>query len=175
MSLTQTIRFEVFKRDGFTCQYCGSKPPDVTLEVDHITPKAEGGADNIGNLITACFSCNRGKGARQLTSIPKAMVSMADDLREREEQLRAYNRFQESRRKRIQRDVEAVNGRYCELENNQYELSEKGKSDVRFLLEKFTKHDIIEALEIAYSKRISGDRFRYACGVLWNWRKNGRA
>jgi hypothetical protein len=175
MSTTKTLRFEVFKRDGFTCQYCGSKPPDVTLEADHIVPVSDGGTDEIDNLITACFSCNRGKGARQLTSMPRAIINRSDDMEEREAQLRAYNRLQDQRKRRILRDVEAVNKRYSELENNEYELSEKGKSDVRFLLEKFAKADIIEALEIAYAKRVSGDRFRYACGVLWNWRKNGRA
>ena len=38
MSISKKIRFEVFKRDGFTCQYCGKSPPGVTLEADHIKP-----------------------------------------------------------------------------------------------------------------------------------------
>ena len=33
--LSKKIRFEVFKRDAFTCQYCGQMAPDVLLEVDH--------------------------------------------------------------------------------------------------------------------------------------------
>lgn len=37
------LRFDVFKRDKFQCVYCGRMPPDVTLEVDHIIPKACGG------------------------------------------------------------------------------------------------------------------------------------
>lgn len=32
--IPRSIRFEVFKRDMFTCQYCGRKAPDVILEVD---------------------------------------------------------------------------------------------------------------------------------------------
>lgn len=55
-------RFEVFKRDGFICQYCGRRPPEVILEADHIVPKSKGGTDIIENLITACYECNRGKG-----------------------------------------------------------------------------------------------------------------
>ena len=51
--LSKKIRFEVFKRDNFTCQYCGRKAPDVVLEVDHIIPVAKGGKNNIMNLITS--------------------------------------------------------------------------------------------------------------------------
>ncbi len=56
-----STRFEVFKRDKFTCQYCGKKPPDVTLEVDHIIATSKGGKTTLGNLKTSCFDCNRGK------------------------------------------------------------------------------------------------------------------
>lgn len=59
--LSKKIRFEVFKRDKFTCAYCGRKAPDVILEVDHIIPVAKGGDNNITNLITSCIDCNRGK------------------------------------------------------------------------------------------------------------------
>ena len=45
--LSKKIRFEVFKRDKFTCQYCGRMSPDVILEVDHIEPVAEGGDNEI--------------------------------------------------------------------------------------------------------------------------------
>ena len=59
--LSKKIRFEVFKRDKFTCQYCGRMSPDVILEVDHIEPVAEGGDNEITNLITSCRDCNRGR------------------------------------------------------------------------------------------------------------------
>jgi 5-methylcytosine-specific restriction endonuclease McrA len=65
-SVGKRLRFEVFKRDFFTCQYCGRQPPDVILEADHIEPKARGGADAADNLVTACADCNRGKAAREL-------------------------------------------------------------------------------------------------------------
>lgn len=42
MSISKKIRFEVFKRDHFRCCYCGSAPPSVILEVDHIDPKSKG-------------------------------------------------------------------------------------------------------------------------------------
>ena len=49
--LSQRLRFEVFKRDSFTCQYCGRKAPDVLLEADHIEPVSKGGSDDILNLV----------------------------------------------------------------------------------------------------------------------------
>lgn len=71
MALSKTRRFEVFKRDGFTCQYCGRRPDDGTtiLEVDHIHPRAEGGTDDELNLITSCADCNRGKRAKLLAEV----------------------------------------------------------------------------------------------------------
>lgn len=60
-SVGKRLRFEIFKRDQFTCQYCGAQPPSVTLECDHISPLAKGGKTIAENLITACEACNRGK------------------------------------------------------------------------------------------------------------------
>lgn len=57
------LRFQVLQRDGFTCQYCGAKPPDVRLHVDHIKPVSMGGVSTMENLITACQECNQGKSA----------------------------------------------------------------------------------------------------------------
>lgn len=66
MSIGKSLRFEVFARDGFACQYCGQRPPDVVLECDHIHPRSKGGIDDSINLTTACEGCNRGKSAKVL-------------------------------------------------------------------------------------------------------------
>lgn len=52
-------RENVFKRDGFKCQYCGT---ENELTLDHLVPKAKGGKTSWNNLITACKSCNSIKG-----------------------------------------------------------------------------------------------------------------
>lgn len=52
-------RENVFKRDGFECQYCGTKKE---LTIDHIIPKAKGGKTSWNNLVTACKKCNSKKG-----------------------------------------------------------------------------------------------------------------
>lgn len=67
-AMSNALRFKILQRDNFTCQYCGEKAPQVTLEIDHIYPVSRGGGNNIKNLITSCKQCNRGKHARVLTS-----------------------------------------------------------------------------------------------------------
>lgn len=61
MAVSKRLRFEILRRDGFQCRYCGAKAPDATLAVDHVTPKALGGTDDPTNLVTACRDCNTGK------------------------------------------------------------------------------------------------------------------
>lgn len=53
---------EILRRDHYTCQYCGRKSPNLTL--DHVTPRHLGGAYRWDNLVAACPSCNRRKGGR---------------------------------------------------------------------------------------------------------------
>ena len=47
-----------------TCVYCGAT--EVPLEIDHVQPKSKGGSDRVSNLVTACVSCNREKGAKPI-------------------------------------------------------------------------------------------------------------
>ncbi|MBW2596963.1 MAG: HNH endonuclease [Deltaproteobacteria bacterium] len=70
--LPPSIRFETLLRDGFTCQYCGRRAPDVELHVDHIIPLSRGGTDDLDNLVTACSECNIGKSTRliEMEAIP---------------------------------------------------------------------------------------------------------
>jgi hypothetical protein len=56
-----SLRFLVFRRDSFTCQYCGRKAPSVPLHVDHIVPWSSGGRTDLANLRTSCDVCNLGK------------------------------------------------------------------------------------------------------------------
>ncbi len=60
-SLSVKIRFQVFSRDKFTCQYCGRSAPNVILHADHIHPISKGGDNSLKNLITSCQDCNLGK------------------------------------------------------------------------------------------------------------------
>lgn len=87
--ISQKLRFEVFKRDKFTCQYCGAKAPDVVLQVDHIEAVAAGGGNDILNLLTSCIACNGGKGARALSddSVVERQRAQLAELEERRQQI----------------------------------------------------------------------------------------
>lgn len=77
MAISKKVRFEVFKRDLFTCQYCGKRPPDVVLEADHVHPRCDGGSDEMDNLTTSCWDCNRGKAGNQLGKTSPAVDELA--------------------------------------------------------------------------------------------------
>ena len=56
-------RFNVFLRDKFSCQYCGS---GEELTFDHLLPRSKGGETNWDNVVTACSDCNVKKGGKLL-------------------------------------------------------------------------------------------------------------
>lgn len=66
--ISSNLRFEILKRDGFTCQYCGANPSNASLEVGYIVPLAKGGEDSPRNLITSCLDCYQGKGDNDIGS-----------------------------------------------------------------------------------------------------------
>jgi hypothetical protein len=74
----QIKRFMTFRRDGFSCRYCGRSPINdftVELECDHIVPKSKGGKDELSNFVTACKDCNQGKLAFSLTENERNRVA----------------------------------------------------------------------------------------------------
>lgn len=61
-SAWKSLRKIVFERDKYVCQYCGRQIDDP--DCDHVIPLVRGGRSVMSNLLTACPSCNRSKGAR---------------------------------------------------------------------------------------------------------------
>ena len=99
MAVSKSVRFEVFARDGFCCQYCGRRPPDVVLEADHIHPRAKGGGDEKINLITSCYDCNRGKRAKVISQVAPRPDADLEFLKTQQE-IAEVQRFLESKKKR---------------------------------------------------------------------------
>ena len=57
-------RRNVFKRDRFTCQYCGTQPGSEELTIDHVVPRSQGGETSWENCVLACVQCNSTKADR---------------------------------------------------------------------------------------------------------------
>ena len=57
-------RQNIYTRDDYMCQYCGTKLPPEELTWDHVLPKARGGKTEWENIVTCCIECNRKKGGK---------------------------------------------------------------------------------------------------------------
>jgi 5-methylcytosine-specific restriction endonuclease McrA len=67
VSTKQSVRFSrvnVFTRDKFRCQYCGTKKTIRQLNYDHVIPRVQGGKTVWENIVTSCYACNDRKGSR---------------------------------------------------------------------------------------------------------------
>lgn len=59
-------RRNLYRRDRFTCQYCGAAPGSAELSIDHVVPRARGGRTSWTNCVLACVACNKRKGCRSV-------------------------------------------------------------------------------------------------------------
>ena len=62
-------KYNLFIRDGFTCQYCGKKLPSDKLTVDHVFPQDLGGKTEWENCVAACNPCNNRKANKRLHEV----------------------------------------------------------------------------------------------------------
>lgn len=164
--ISKKTRFEVFKRDGFRCQYCGAHPPGVLLHVDHIKAVSAGGENDMDNYVTACEPCNLGKGARDLSVVPQSLADKAAQVAEREEQLQGYSDILEAKRQRIEDETWRV---LHILYPGKDSVPRNDHASVKMFIEKLGVHPVLDAADTAMGASISMHRvFKYFCGVCWN-------
>lgn len=166
--LSKKIRFEVFKRDNFTCQYCGRKAPDVVLEVDHVNPVAKGGTNNIMNLITSCVECNRGKGKNVLSenqTLEKERKQL-EMLQERREQMKMMMQWQNEL---LAFEDEQVNFVESILMDEGHALNERGRSNMKDAIDRFGFDVMVKAAKIAKIKyKDIEERCKKVGGIAYN-------
>lgn len=169
MALSKKIRFEVFKRDSLTCQYCGTTPPMVILEVDHIIPKSKDGGDEIDNLLTSCFDCNRGKSNRELTSLPKTTIEKTEELKEKESQYLAYKKILAKVKKRETSEIDLIDQIYSSYFPG-WCLNDRFKNGSLKTFIKLLGIPIVESAMHNACSRINDDSksIKYFCGICWN-------
>ena len=148
--ISKKVRFEVFKRDLFKCQYCGAEAPEAVLHVDHVKPVSKGGTNDLLNLVTACSACNLGKGARELSddSAVKKQRAQIDELAERREQLEMMVQWRD--------DLEAIKidavSEVAERisERGSYGPNESGKASIRKWLRTYNLADVLRAVDESF-------------------------
>ena len=158
MSISKRNRFEVFKRDKFTCQYCGRSAPNVLLELDHILPRAEGGTDDTLNLITSCADCNRGKGARPLSddTVVAKQRRQLEELQERREQLEMMMQWQQGL---IDIEAEGI-GKLADVWDELvpgYSLNEAGMRTLTGWLREYEIPELVESMKISTAQYLRYD------------------
>ena len=173
-NISPKLRYSVFERDGFICKYCGRSPQthECVLQADHIISVKNGSTNDIDNLITSCWDCNIGKGAKtaNLPIIPDKEIELKLVL-ERLEQVRALNDYQV----KINKANENIKQEKYKIVN--YLLTgftEELKESVRKVFDTYTKHlsinDISEAIIITRNKKFEyvNDFTSYLVGILRN-------
>jgi HNH endonuclease len=171
----RSTRFEVFKRDSFKCQYCGAAAPDVLLVIDHIEPVALDGTNDITNLITACVSCNSGKGPRRLSddaAVAKARGQL-EELQARREQLEMMMEWKKGLLALSEETIDHLTGYWHEKAPG-FSPNEAGRSSLRKWVRRFSLEEVLHAMDIAADQyleftdggTVTGDSWELAFGKI---------
>jgi len=186
--ISKRMRFEVLKRDSFTCQYCGKQPPDTVLHLDHIKPVSKGGKNTILNLVTSCVDCNLGKSNIELSDdseIKKQQVQLKL-MAEKKAQIELMVKWRESLDSADELLVKSVE----KLVNNLmigYSVNDNGLMKIRKAISKRGYQAVCYSVKIFYNrcatpecfsdnwsskglnaKEESGLSLNYAKGILRN-------
>jgi hypothetical protein len=169
-ALSKRDRFEILKRDGFKCVYCGATPRDsalapLELVVDHVQPVKEGGETVPHNLVTACIPCNAGKSAIPLEQ-RKYDPRLSEAQKEQAEQLVAYLDLQREiadANEQWLNDIEEDWDRLTGL-RRPYQL----RGNLRNLLREYTLDQLREGMEKLGAARLNGPPLPYFRGILKN-------
>lgn len=182
MALSVRIRFEVFKRDEFTCQYCGRCSPEVVLEVDHIHPVSAGGTDDTINLLTSCWDCNRGKSDKPLNHIltGEDPHDKAIEILEKRRQVEEYNRVLAAEDARIESEIWTLVGYwntevgFTKNKKGEWETSPRNYHWLRSALKYCPREKIREFMDMAFAREATRD-MRYVVACVRNWRSEKSA
>lgn len=168
----KTLRFKIFKRDMFACQYCGQTPPSVVLEVDHIVPVSKGGDNNELNLLTSCFDCNRGKRDTLLTTLPES--KNIELIQEKEEQYLAFKKLMLNISKRINKEINQIDLIFSDGFDGKCSLSDSFKNtSLKNFINKLGYYEVEDAMYKSINKGLyRSDTVKYFCGICHNKIKN---
>lgn len=167
-TIPKALRFDVFKRDSFKCQYCGSAAPEFVLHIDHILPHAKGGTNDITNLITSCLACNLGKSDKVLdenTALAKSR-SQLEELQERHEQREMMMQWREGLRELTLADVDRLSGYWSDLAPG-FSANDNGRKIIKRWLRHYNLDEILRAMDISAEQYLETDGNGQATGASW--------
>jgi hypothetical protein len=156
--IKKSIRFEVLNRDRYTCQYCGKKPPDVVLHVDHVHPVYLGGEDELSNLVTSCADCNLGKGKRlfDFPIVPPHLQERLNDMVEERQQIELLIEWSEAHRKLEDERVKYLKS-YVESKVK-HRIVNRYCIDLAEMVEKFEVDEIVNAIDISAERHLEYEK-----------------
>lgn len=173
MAITKRTRYEVLRRDNYTCRYCGAKAPHVELQVDHVIPKALGGGDAPDNLVAACRDCNTGKtssspDSAQVAQVRAQAVAMSIALRTAFENriggFKDDEKWCRHFKRKWDKTADEQGLMYAKPDDNWKNTISRWRG-MGVPLEVID--DAVEKALRKYGLRQSG-RFAYMCGIVWN-------
>lgn len=173
-TVSKRLRFEIFKRDGFKCQYCGRTPPDVVLHVDHVVPKSGGGGSEDDNLLTACADCNLGKGPIPMERVAAPLNLNTEERKEKLEQLQRYAEFKLEEREFQEYQFGEVVVLWAKREGQPEGAKEvtyptKLEAAAKHFLKLLPLSEVLDAVDITFHKCESHyGRLKYFCAVCWH-------
>lgn len=159
-AISKRMRFEVLKRDSFTCQYCGKQPPDAILHLDHIKPVSKGGKNTILNLITSCSDCNLGKSDIELSddSAIKKQQNQLALMAEKKAQIEMMIKWRES----LELSDELLVDSVAQLINKlmvDYHINENGRMKVRKAISSKGYQSVYSSVKTFYARCKSVEDF----------------
>jgi len=157
-SIGNKLRFEVFKRDSFTCKWCGKSSPDVVLNIDHIEPVSKGGTNDILNLITSCFECNSGKSNRLLgdDTVVVKQKGQLDLLQEKRNQMMLMYEWKKGLSE-VDNESRDLVVDYIQSKCPSINISIEGLGYLSQLIKKFDFSSILESIDISADKYLRFD------------------
>ena len=154
-ALSKKTRFEVLKRDKFTCKWCGRSAvqDEVVLEIDHIVPVKEGGNNHMLNLVTSCFECNRGKAANMIddNKVVAQQKIQLDLEQEKKEQLEWIFKWHQD----LQGYDDEKNEKVFQYVNQLLitrSINSTGEAKLIKLIKKFKLEDLLKAIDLSADK-----------------------
>lgn len=172
MSVSRRLRFEVLRRDGHTCRYCGKTAEDTELTVDHVVPVALGGADEPSNLVTACQECNAGKAA--ISPDQEIVENVSDDALRWSAAMERAAEIRAKQRKERDAFIDPIDEAWRDWKDGAgEEIPRPGnwrQSLSAFFDAGLEREVAIELIQVAMAKPglYNMKTWRYYCGCCWN-------